>query len=110
MIRPTPILAALAALCAPPAAEAAFYRATGHTIACAARSDIQNVMDLALADDDTEYQATARALLHTGRCVIVAKGAALIIKRVDGEYVEIDVSADPRPLWAHATGIDWSAR
>lgn len=113
MIRPTLILAALAALCAPPATEAAFYRATDHTLACAALADMDDLIQLALSDapgDSEKYIDTAKALLRSGRCVFVAPGARLIITRIDGQFAEIDVSADPRPLWAHVSAIDWSAR
>ena len=113
MIRPTLILAALAALCAPPVAEAAFYRAGDHTLACASRGDIAGLIHMAASDapgDHEKYTRTAATLLRSGRCVFVAEGAALIVKQIDGDFVELDISADPRPLWAYAPTINWSAR
>jgi hypothetical protein len=110
VIRPTLILAALAALCAPPAADAAFYRAKDSTLACASLSDMQEVIRLALADDDAAYKQFTVARLRSGACVFPAEGSALIVEEVRGDYARISIAADPRPLWAFVGGIDWSAR
>ena len=113
MIRPTLILAALAALCAPSITQASFYRATNSALACASRSEIETLIETGLSDEagsDERYLRMAGALLRTGRCVFVAEGAPVIVEQVDGEWVRISVTADPRPLWVHVAGIDWSAR
>lgn len=113
MIRKTLTLAALAALCAPAIAEASFYRATSSALACASRSEIEKVIETGLSDEpdaNERYLRLAGALLRTGRCVFVAEGAPVIIEQIDGEWVRISVTADPRPLWVHVAGIDWSAR
>jgi hypothetical protein len=108
MTRPTLILAALAALCAAPAADASIYYSTGAQFACERRSDMETL--LAQADDPRRFVETIKRLHRTGFCVRLDDGTPVILHGVDGAFIEVQIAADPRPLWAFRNAIDWSAR
>jgi hypothetical protein len=102
------ILAALAAFSAPPADAAAFYHTTGAHFACERRNDMETLF--ALADDQAKFRETIARLHRTGFCVRLEEGTPAVLHQVDGIYIEVQISADPRPLWALRNAIDWSAR
>jgi hypothetical protein len=107
-MRPTLILAALAALCAPPAADAAFYRTTDIAFACERQSDMQAIYDLT---GQREAQiAKMRSLHEVGMCVRLFADIPVIVEAIDGPLIRLTVTSDPRPLWALRNAIDWSAR
>jgi hypothetical protein len=105
------ILAALAALCAAPAANATFYRAKDATIACASLSDMQEVIKRArIEGEEAAYRHFVNQRLSVGACVFPAEGQALIIEEFRGEFARVTITSDPRPLWVFAGSVDWSAR
>lgn len=116
MIRPTLILAALAALCAPSAFASATYRIQGSAIACERAEQIEKLVEIASRpkseENRKEFTELLGALRQLGICVAPREGTEVVLIERRATVVQVRMIAvgDPRYLWTDVLSIDWSAR
>ncbi len=112
MTRLVPILAALAALCAPPASAATLKPST---LACERAEQQIALMEIVQrprsdANRD-EFNKLLGALTDLGYCVKPPAGTGVtVIERHDSHLVKVYLTSDARPMYVLPTSIDWSAR